>query len=82
MIEVRKAQSKSGRWSWCSCCKAQTDTTEIRFSHDGSQGSIVILCNDCIRELMEKMLQAKWFETEEESEVKERRKSKRTQLRR
>jgi len=71
VVEVRKAKSKRGRWNWCSCCKAQTNTTEIRFSQNGSQGTIVILCHDCIREMMEKLLQAKWFEPEEESEDKE-----------
>lgn len=69
MIEVRKAQLKNGRWrSWCSCCNAQTNTTEIRFSQGGSQATTIFLCHDCIREMMEKLLQAKWFEQEEESE--------------
>lgn len=68
MIEVRKAQSIRGRWFSCSCCRAQTNTTEIRFSQDGSQAITIFLCHDCIREMAEKLLQAKWFEQEEESE--------------
>lgn len=70
MIKVRKALRKNGRSSCCSCCNTLINTTEIQFLDNGWGGgkTTIILCNDCIREMMMKLLEAKWSESDGESE--------------
>ncbi len=51
MIEIVNAYTRSGN-EWCTCCQKQTDTKRIKFSQDGNQGISVVLCNDCIKELI------------------------------
>ena len=54
MIEIVDAYRKNGN-EWCTCCQKQTDTKRIRFSQDGRQGISVVLCDDCRKELLDKL---------------------------
>ena len=65
MIKVRKAQLIDGKR--CRCCNTQINLTEIKFLENGwaPKPTTIILCNDCINEMMKK-LEARWSEQEEE----------------
>lgn len=51
MIEIRKAHTRSGN-EWCRCCESNHDTMRITFSMDGTDGTSVVLCDKCRKELI------------------------------
>ncbi|SDW45832.1 hypothetical protein SAMN05216391_10871 [Lachnospiraceae bacterium KHCPX20] len=56
MIEIVEACTKSGR-EWCCSCLKRTETKRIKFSQDGSNGTSVVLCDNCRRKLVKLIME-------------------------